>query len=165
MAEGVVYNCSARIEINDRGMEEVMGNCTEQGLIRFLLDMKVPCNEMLLGKGENTLTFIPFNSSRKRACTAIRHPDDKNLVRVFCKGAPEIVFNYVSKTFDAKGDVVDLNDQEKSDIVTNIIAKTFAVKAFRTLLIAYTDYTYEEFLKLKYANNNFEKESDREALE
>lgn len=29
MAEGVLFNCSARIEINDRGFEEAMGNCTE----------------------------------------------------------------------------------------------------------------------------------------
>jgi P-type E1-E2 ATPase len=49
--------------------------------------------------------------------------------------------------------------------VYNVIAKTFAVKAYRTLLIAYTDYTYEEYMNLKIQNNNFEKESDREALE
>jgi hypothetical protein len=29
MGEGVIYNCSARIEINDRGLEEPMGNPTE----------------------------------------------------------------------------------------------------------------------------------------
>jgi hypothetical protein len=29
MAEGVLYNCSARIEKNDRGEQEAMGNVTE----------------------------------------------------------------------------------------------------------------------------------------
>jgi len=46
-----------------------------------------------------------------------------------------------------------------------IIAETFAAKAYRTLLIAYADYTQEEYLKLKSRNNNFASESDREALE
>jgi magnesium-transporting ATPase (P-type) len=29
MIEGVLYNCSARVEINERGFEEALGNCTE----------------------------------------------------------------------------------------------------------------------------------------
>lgn len=42
LAEGVLYNCSARIEKKD-GVEVAAGNVTEQGLLRFLMDMKVPC--------------------------------------------------------------------------------------------------------------------------
>lgn len=38
LAEGVLYNCSARIEKDDIGNPEPKGNCTEQGLIKFLLD-------------------------------------------------------------------------------------------------------------------------------
>ena len=45
------------------------------------------------------------------------------------------------------------------------MSETFAVKAYRTLLIAYADYTEEEYMILKGQHNNFEKESDREALE
>lgn len=165
MHEGVLYNCSARIEINDRGLEEPMGNPTETGLLRFLMDMKVPCNRILLEKVDHIQTFIPFNSGRKRACTAIRHPQDQSKVRVFCKGAPEIVLKYVTKSFDSNGEIIDLTEQKKEELVYNVIGKNFAVKAYRTLLIAYTDYTYEEYMDLKHANNNFEKEADREALE
>lgn len=39
MAEGVLYNCSARIERNDRGEQEPKGNVTEQGLLRCLMDL------------------------------------------------------------------------------------------------------------------------------
>ena len=46
-----------------------------------------------------------------------------------------------------------------------VVAETFAVKAYRTLLIAYADYSEEELQRLQQANNNFEKEADREALE
>jgi magnesium-transporting ATPase (P-type) len=39
------------------------------------------------------------------------------------------------------------------------------VKAYRTLLIAYADYTYDEYLRMKDANNGFSGEADREVLE
>lgn len=91
MGEGVLYNCSARLERNERGEQIPVGNVTEQGLIRCLVDLQVPCMETLLAKDQYMLHMIPFNSSRKRATTCIRHPDDPNLVRAFCKGAPEII--------------------------------------------------------------------------
>lgn len=73
LAEGVLYNCSARIEKKD-GVETPAGNVTEQGLIRFLMDVKVPCMNILVNKDAHLLHLIPFNSDRKRAATCIRHP-------------------------------------------------------------------------------------------
>lgn len=69
--EGVLYNCSARIEYG-----EPKGNVTEQGLIKFLLDLGVRAEEIIRQKDDNILEIIPFNSGRKRATTAIRHPDN-----------------------------------------------------------------------------------------
>lgn len=67
--------------------------------------------------------------------------------------------------FDKKGQVVYIDEAKKNDIMKKIVAESFAVKAYRTLLIAYADYTEEELKRLQQANNNFEKEADREALE
>lgn len=67
------------------------------------MDLKVPCFETLLKKDDYILQLIPFNSSRKRASTCIRHPKDPNLVRAFCKGAPEIVLKYVSRMYNSNG--------------------------------------------------------------
>ena len=105
------------------------------------MDVKVQCMETLLKKDKHLLHLIPFNSIRKRAATCIRHPSDPNLVRAFCKGAPEIVLTYVSKMFDQNGKVVAIDEAKKEEIKKKIIAETFAVKAYRTLLIAYADYT------------------------
>ena len=121
--------------------------------------------EILKDKNDHILHLIPFNSSRKRAATCIRHPTNPRLIRAFCKGAPEIVFTYVNKMFDRNGQVVFIDEAKKQEIMKKIVAETFAVKAYRTLLIAYADYTEEEYLRLKQQNNNFEKEGDREALE
>ncbi len=46
-----------------------------------------------------------------------------------------------------------------------VVAETFAVKSYRTLLIAYADYKYDEYLRLKDGNNSFAAEQDREVLE
>ena len=42
LVEGILFNCSARIEKNDAGALEVKGNCTEQGLIRYLFECNIP---------------------------------------------------------------------------------------------------------------------------
>jgi magnesium-transporting ATPase (P-type) len=165
LAEGVLYNCSARIERLSDGREVPAGNVTEQGLIRFLMDLQVPCMKTLLEKDKTILHLIPFNSGRKRAATCIRHPQNPRIIRAFCKGAPEIVFTYVNKMFDRNGQVVFIDEAKKAEIMRKIVGDTFAVKAYRTLLIAYADYTEEEYQRLKAQNNNFEKEGDREALE
>jgi P-type E1-E2 ATPase len=39
LTEGVLFNCSARIERGDHGKFVPKGNCTEQGLINFLMDV------------------------------------------------------------------------------------------------------------------------------
>ena len=62
-------------------------------------------------KEGNILSIIPFNSRRKRACTAIKLPSDNTTVRVFLKGAPEIVMDYCTSYFDANGEVQDTTDQ------------------------------------------------------
>lgn len=42
LTEGVLYNCSARIEKNEeKNIYEPRGNCTEQGLIRYLQDFGI----------------------------------------------------------------------------------------------------------------------------
>lgn len=46
-----------------------------------------------------------------------------------------------------------------------IVTETFAKKAYRTLLIAYREYSIQEYENIKEQNNGFTSEADREALE
>jgi len=91
MTEGVLFNCSARVEKSPEGVYEAKGNCTEVGLINFLMFAGVNAAHELKKKDDRILEVIPFNSARKRACSVVRHPDNDSLVRVYLKGAPEIV--------------------------------------------------------------------------
>jgi magnesium-transporting ATPase (P-type) len=114
---------------------------------------------------DNIVTEIPFNSKRKRATCVIRHPDLADTVRVFCKGAPEIVLNYVSHYIDESGNSQPFDETKKQNLTENVIIEEFANHALRTILVTYKDYTVAEFEALKAAHNDFEGEADREVLE
>ena len=58
-----------------------------------------------------------------------------------------------------------MNESQKDEIMQRVVTETFARKAYRTLLIAYREYTIEEYERLKNQNNGFASEADREALE
>jgi magnesium-transporting ATPase (P-type) len=51
--------------------------------------------------------------------------------------------------FDKDGEIVHLKEEDKEKIMKEIITKTFAVKAYRTLLVAYREYSIEEYERLK----------------
>lgn len=101
------------------------------------MEMKVPAQSILREKEDNILEIIPFNSGRKRATTAVRLPSDQNVVRVFCKGAPEIVIEYCDSTFNKEGKVVEFSSKDKKALMEDVVTKNFARKAYRCLLIAY----------------------------
>jgi len=171
LGSGILYNCSARVEKNDIGELEAKGNCTEQGLIKYLLKNKYPAVDRLETKNESLpdgtpriVAQIPFNSKRKKATTAVVLPESNNsIVRVFVKGAPDFVLDLCDTYMDAYGEVVPLED--KKYVMEYVVRDNFAKNAFRTLLIAYKDIPLTQFEKLKQDNNNFAEEKDREQLE
>ena len=55
MTEGVLFNCSARIEHDERGQLETKGNPTEQGLIRYLMEVGVDAKNIIRQKDERIL--------------------------------------------------------------------------------------------------------------
>jgi magnesium-transporting ATPase (P-type) len=57
-------------------------------------------------------TQIPFNPHRKRSIVALQHPDMDDIVRVYVKGAPEIIILKCTKTIGINGQVSHMNDEE-----------------------------------------------------
>lgn len=117
LVKGVMWNSSARIEKND-GKDPAVpepyvtkGNVTEQGLIKFFMGAIGPeaCIEAKKALTEdNTLLVISFTSSRKRASIVVRDPSKEGTdqeVRVYCKGAPDMLFDITSKVICADGSI------------------------------------------------------------
>ena len=99
-------------------------------------------------------------------------------VRIYTKGAPDMLFDKLVGVQDQEGNVLDMMDEctvpaelkEDDDEITQIdllekTVKYFAHRAFRTLLICYRDMSMDEYESTKDEHNNFEKESDKEVLE
>lgn len=163
--ESILYNCEARIEMDDRAYYVPVGNGTEVGFLRFLQDAEIPIHDDIKKKLGRIEAVIPFSSQRKRSVTAVRHPENDNLVRVYVKGAPEFIVSKCSRTFDIDGKQTQLTDIESNYILQDILVQKFASVGFRTLAFAFKDFTLDEFQDLKSQYNNFEREEDRTILE
>jgi len=108
---------------------------------------------------------LQFNSKRKRATTVIRHPSQAGKVRIFVKGAPEIIIEKCISFIGQRGEVSDMTPEKRDRIIYEDVVKKFARKCYRTLLLAYADYDEAEWEELKAANNNFTSLEDKEAAE
>ena len=194
LLKGVMWNSSARVERNDGSDKKITdeyitrGNVTEQGLIKFFmraLGGEGCINEKNSLTEDNTLLVISFTSSRKRASIVVRDPSKEGTnqeVRIYCKGAPDMLFDFTSNVINAEGGIASLdsntyvpqellNSDESPGVqdthrgLFERTVKKFASHAFRTLLITYRDMSMSEYEQLKAENNNFEKEGDRQILE
>lgn len=89
--ESIVYNSQAHIEMTDNSFYVPIGNGTEVSLIKWLQDAEIPVHEVMAQKEGRVLAQVPFDSKLKRSIIAIQHPFLADTVRIYIKGAPEIV--------------------------------------------------------------------------
>ena len=163
IVQSVLYNSSAYVETKEDMRKVAKGNVTECGLINYLIASSVDCEELISHrKRPNFLQFdIPFDSGRKRATSVVMLPNGD--IRVFVKGAPEVVVEMCDHYHTASG-IADLEKSKKKQIVNETV-KEFAKKCYRTLLVAYLDIKAQEWESWKSNNNNFKEIHDKEAVE
>jgi len=89
--ESIVYNSQAHIEMTDNSFYLPIGNGTEVSLIKWLQDAEIPVHEVMAQKEGRVLAQVPFDSKMKRSIIAVQHPYLSDTVRIYVKGAPEIV--------------------------------------------------------------------------
>lgn len=87
------------------------------------------------------------------------------MVRVFVKGAPEIVIEKCVSFIGQGGEITNMTPEKRDAIVYDEVVKKFAKKCYRTLLLAYADYTEAKWEEMKATYNNFETQQDKEAAE
>jgi len=193
LTEGILWNSSARIELNDYSDDKqtgeyiTKGNVTEQGIIKFFMndmggrgciDFKKDLTE------DRVLCVVPFTSTRKRGSIVVRYPDLEGTdqeVRVYCKGAPDMLFPDTSKVVCNDGTVQSVDDSTKvpdsllngdaegaEDThmgIYNRTVKKFADQAYRTILVAFKDMSMGDYETLKSEHNDFATDEDRNVLE
>ena len=181
--ESVLLNSQARIELNDfkdpKETQEYItkGNVTEQGLLKFFMNSLTARGCLQVKRSltdEKILCVVPFTSSRKRGSIVVRREELRGTdreVRVYCKGAPDVLFPNIQSVIGVSGEPIDssaqvevpkelLNGDEEgmNDSQLGILERTvklFASQAFRTILVSYRDMSMDEFERLKAENNGF----------
>ena len=56
----------------------------------------------------------------------VRHPDDDELIRVYVKGAAEMVIKFCSKTINTEGEVVVLSEEDTNRVIDDVLENGFA---------------------------------------
>ena len=136
---------------------------SEVGLIKYLTMSGCNTKEQIKERDSNKpVAQIPFSSERKRATNVITLNNGK--IRVFCKGAPEIVLGKCTNWVGQGGQTLPLQESDRSRIIDDI-QKQYAKKCLRTLLVAYLDYDQQSWESLSARNNGFETLEDLEKLE
>jgi magnesium-transporting ATPase (P-type) len=123
---------------------------------------------------DRILCIVPFTSTRKRGSIVVRYPLLKGTnqeVRVYCKGAPDVLFTHLTQVVAKDGEVKnkDSLDEVPDELLNGEVdgaidselgllkraVKKFADQAYRTILVAYRDMSIKDFETLKEKHNGF----------
>ena len=161
IVESIVYNSSAYIEMSENSFYVPVGQGTEVSLIKWLQGAEIPVHEMMQHKFADgvVLATVPFNSQLKRSIIAIKHPNREDTVRIYVKGAPEVVLancrNYYvgEQDYDQEGRAVrraqkdPMNADYSKRVLTEMEKMTKL--SLRAIAFSYADVSLAEFQKVQ----------------
>lgn len=115
-----------------------MGNKTECGLLGFVVGLGENYEEIRSRyREEDFIHVYTFNSVRKNMSTVICRPD--STVRMYTKGASEIVLKKCKNILNRNGDIVPFSTVEYDRLVQTVI-EPMACDGLRTICVAYRDF-------------------------
>jgi Ca2+-transporting ATPase len=115
LLEQITWNTDVFVDVNDgkdakeKDPKKLSGNVTEKGLLTFfkqVIDYDGIEQSQALLKDGRRLNEVAFTSSRKRASIVVTQPGKEGTdqeVRVYTKGAPDVLFDYVTHALDEAG--------------------------------------------------------------
>ena len=116
-----------------------MGNKTECGLLGFVLALGGNYDDIRSTYTEEKFVHVyTFNSVRKNMSTVIRRPD--GIVRMYTKGASEIVLKKCKTILNRNGEIVPFSTVDYDRLVQTVI-EPMACDGLRTICVAYRDFS------------------------
>lgn len=80
---------------------------------------------------------------------AIAHEDNADSVRIYIKGAPEVIVPKCHEQFDMHGHRAGFDENEKHNVLVEIMQKKMTTLAMRPIAFSYVDMSIHEFNELK----------------
>jgi len=143
------------MELTKEAMYSPKGNDTECAFLRWLQDAEVDVHRHCLARQSLERVRIPFDSFEKRSIVAVQHPSLHETIRVFVKGAPEVVLASCSSEFSDSGEKVPMEQDRIGDIQSRVNS-SMSAKAQRAIAFSYKDMSLEEFEGLRSETSDFD---------
>lgn len=117
-----------------------IGNKTECGLLGLVNELGGNYDQVRqLFPSDKHVKVYTFNSARKMMSTVVRHGDSAGGIRLFSKGASEIVLNKCSSYLNVESKPVKLS-QDDIDATIRGVVEPMAMEGLRTICVAYRDF-------------------------
>jgi len=133
-AAAVSANSNANPVKRADGTYEQIGNKTECALLE--LAAKFGFDYTQWRNSDNVVRIIPFSSKRKRMSTCWKI--DENRVRVYIKGATEVMLEKAMRLLQKDGEFKRMSSELAEQILKSVV-KNFAKKTLRTIGVGYKD--------------------------
>ena len=145
--ENIYSNTDVRIEINDQTYSyEPKGQALEVGLMNFLVDNNEDVPTTFLNRNSQTpmMLQIPFDQYLKRKVVLRQVQGKPEIVRVYVKGAPELVMPLCNQTLDFNGNRKEFEDSDQGNILNHIVSNDMADQGLKVLSFAFKDMEVDE---------------------
>jgi Ca2+ transporting ATPase len=141
--EGISVNSSYSSKllpsVERDNLAKQVGNKTECGLLGFVSGLSGSYDEIRTRYPEEKFVHVyTFNSVRKNMSTVIRRPD--GIIRMYTKGASEIVLKKCKTNLNRNGDIVPFSNVDYDRLVQTVI-EPMACDGLRTICVAYRDFS------------------------
>lgn len=162
--ESVIYNNQCHIEMTENAFYVPVGNGTEVSLLKWLQGAEIPVHHIIKHKETHMVARIPFSTVLKRSIVAMQLPHDEETVRVYVKGAPEIVAQSCDSFFDETANKVQFTEENRDYVMNNIMTETMCKNAMRAIALSYSDMSMDDFRSIQAATQDFTVEDSAEQL-
>ena len=159
IVESVVFNSQAHIEMTENSFYEAVGNGTEVSLIKWLQDAEIPVHEYMMKKEGRVYAQVPFDSKLKRSIIAVHHPELQDIVRVYIKGAPEIVVPNCLNHYNESGQKTPMTQDERNYLLQDTMKSRMTSNGHRVLAFSMHDFSVSQFKAIVEQTQNFTDEN------
>jgi len=94
------------------------------------------------------LATVPFSSTQKKSIVAVKHPVLIDTVRIYVKGAPELVIPNCLKHYDESGALREIDGATRSYLMDNMLNGLMTTKGLRVIAFSISDMSLSAFEEL-----------------
>ena len=134
----IAMNSKAFLIEQEDGSTDLVGNRTEGALLMLLKSWGRSYKTARSDLHDNIVQVYGFSSAKKMASVILRHPDG---MRLYNKGAAEMVLEQCVKYIDASGRIANMSTNKRNELQGVITG--MADKGLRTLCLAYREFEGE----------------------